>query len=120
MSFDVSVTQQRFYTRVAVSGAPTIDQLLALVHVLGVDSGTWKHDVLMVDLRKVSTQYTEAEQRSLGQEAAASLVHMRKIASVVPPERVTRISERAARRDGTNVSVFDDEKAALAWLQAAD
>ncbi|MDB5861183.1 MAG: hypothetical protein JWQ76_4872 [Ramlibacter sp.] len=120
MSFDVSVTQQRFYTRVAVSGGPTIDQLLALIHVLGVDSGAWKHDALLVDLRKVSTQFSEAEQRCMGQEAAASLVHMRKIASVVPRERVTRISERAARRDGTNVSVFDNEESALAWLQAKD
>jgi hypothetical protein len=120
MSFDVSVTQQRYYTRVAVSGAPTIGQLLALVHVLGVDSGTWKHDILLVDLRKVSTQFSEAEQRSLGQEAAASLVHMRKIASVVPRERITRISERAARRDGINMSVFDDQEAALTWLKATD
>jgi len=76
--------------------------------------------VLLVDLRKVSTQFSESEQRSVGQEAAASLVHMRKIASVVPPDRVTRISERAARRDSANVSVFDDEKAALAWLEAKD
>lgn len=120
MAYDVSVTQQRFCTRVVVAGAPTIDQLLALVHVLGIDSGTWKHDVLLVDLRKVSTQFSEAEQHSLGQAAAASLVHMRKIASVVPPERLTRISERAARRDGTNVSVFDDLDAALAWLRAQD
>ena len=120
MSYDVSVTQQRDHTRVVVTGAPTIDQLLALVHVLGIDSGNWKHDVLLVDLRKVSTQYSEGEQRSLGQEAAASLVHMRKIASVVAAERVTRISERAARRDGTNVSVFDDERAALAWLREKD
>lgn len=117
MSFDVSVTQKQFYTRVAVSGAPTIDQLLALVHVLGIDSGNWKHDVLMVDLRKVSTQFSESEQRSVGQEAAASLVHMRKIASVVPRERVTRISERAARRNGVNVCVFDDERLAIEWLR---
>jgi hypothetical protein len=34
----------------------------------------------------------------------------------VPTERITRISEKAARRNGTNVCVFDDEAAALAWL----
>jgi hypothetical protein len=44
---------------------------------------------------------------------------MGKIASLVPPERVTRMSEKAARRSGTNVRVFDDEGAAVAWLQAA-
>jgi hypothetical protein len=120
MSFDVSVTQKQFYTRVVISGAPSIDQLVALVHVLGLDSGNWKHDAMLVDLRKVSTRFDEAEQRTIGQEAAASLAHLRKIASVVPRERVTRISEKAARRDGTKVTVFDDEKEALAWLQAKD
>lgn len=117
MSYDVSVTQQRFYTRVAISGEPGIDQLLALVHLLGVDSGTWKHDVLLVDLKRVSTQFSREEQFAIGQAAASSLAHMRKIASVVPRERVTRVSEKAARRDGTNVLVFDDEKEALAWLR---
>jgi hypothetical protein len=120
MSFDVSVTQQPYYTRVVVSGAPSFDQLVSLVHVLGVDSSGWKHDVLLVDLRKVTTHFTEAEQRSIGKEAASSLAHMRKIASVVPAERVTHISERAARRDGIQVTVFVDEKEALAWLKATD
>jgi hypothetical protein len=120
MSFDVSVTQKQFYTRVAIAGSPGIDQLVSLVHVLGLDSAGWKHDILLVDLRKVSTQFTEAEQRTLGLEAAASLGHLRKVASVVPRDRVTRISEKAARRDGTKVTVFDDEKEALAWLQAKD
>lgn len=120
MSYDVSVTQQRFYTRVAITGEPTFDQLLALVHLLGVDSGSWKHEALLVDLRKVKTPFTPAEQFAIGQAAATSLSHMRKIASVVPTERVTRISEKAARRDGTNVLVFDDEKEALAWLKAED
>lgn len=118
MSYDISVTQQRFYTRVVITGEPTIDQLLSLVHLLGVDSGTWTHDLLLVDLRRVSTAFTEADQFAVGREAACSLAHMRRIASVVPRERVTRISEKAARRNGTNVSVFDDEKQALDWLKS--
>jgi hypothetical protein len=45
---------------------------------------------------------------------------MDKIASLVPTERVTRVGERAAQRDGANVRVFDDEPAAVAWLRARD
>ena len=120
MSFDVSVTQKQFYTRVAITGSPSFDQLISLVHVLGVDSNSWKHDALLVDLRKVSTPFSESEQRSLGHETACSLAHLRKIASVVPPDRITRISEKAARRNGTKVTVFDDEKEALAWLKEID
>jgi hypothetical protein len=120
MGFDVSVTQKQFYTRVAITGSPGIDELVALIHVLGVDSSNWKHDAMLVDLRKVSTPFSEAEQRTIGMEAAASLAHLRKIASVVPRDRVTRISEKAARRDGTKVTVFDDEKEALDWLKDPD
>jgi hypothetical protein len=118
MGFDVSVTQKQFYTRVAITGLPDIDQLVALIHVLGVDSSNWKHDALLVDLRKVGTPFSVAEQRTIGMEAAASLAHLRKIASVVPRERVTRISEKAARRDGTQVTVFVDEKEGSPGLAA--
>jgi uncharacterized membrane protein len=41
---------------------------------------------------------------------------MDRIASLVPAGRITRVSEKAARRNGVNVCVFDDEQAALAWL----
>lgn len=90
------------------------------MHLLGVDSGSWKHELLLVDLRRVSTQFSQEEQFAIGQEAATSLAHMRRIASVVPTHRVTRISEKAARRNGTNVCVFDDEKEALDWLKTGE
>lgn len=104
--------------RVTVTGAPGIGQLLSLIHLLGVESETWEQDCVLVDLRAVATSFTRLEQFRVGEEAAASLSHMEKIASVVPPERVTRVSEKAARRMGANVCVFDDEAAAIAWLMA--
>ena len=40
-----------------------------------------------------------------------------RIAAVVPPERVTRIGERAANRLGATTCVFSGEEEALAWLR---
>lgn len=120
MSFDVAITQHRDYTRVLVTGNPSIEELLSLVHLLGVESGGWETELAVVNLRGVQQLYTEEEQRRLGHEAACSLAHMRKIASVVPSDRVTRISEKAARRNGTNVQVFSDEKEAVRWLRASE
>jgi hypothetical protein len=120
MSFDVAITQRRDHTRVVVTGAPSIEELLSLVHLLGVESGSWESEVALVDLRGVQTLYTEEEQYSLGREAACSLAHVRKIASLVAVDRITRISEKAAKRNGTNVQVFVDEKEALRWLRAAE
>jgi hypothetical protein len=120
MSFDVAITQQRDHTRIVITGNPSIDELLSLVHLLGVESGGWDSEMALVNLRGVRALYSEEEQRRLGHETACSLAHMRKIASVVPSDRITRISEKAARRNGTNVQVFSDEKEALRWLRASE
>ena len=119
-SYDVIVTRETAWVRVRVVGTPTIDQLLSAVHLLGVRSEAWPQRAMLVDLRDVSTPFEPVEQYRLGEETAASLSHMARIASVVPAERVTRISQKAARRSGTNVMVFDNEAEAVAWLTGAD
>lgn len=116
MDYDVAIVPKARYMRVKVSGRPTFDELLSLIHLIGVDSETWTRQVALVDLRGVQTHFTVPEQFRIGIEAAASLSHMEKIASLVPPERVTRVSEKAARRNGTNVRVFADEREAVDWL----
>lgn len=115
-TFDLAIEQHAQFIRVAVTGHPSIGQLLSLIHLLGVESETWQADRVLVDLRGVDTEFSRHDQYRIGEEAAASLSHMGKIASLVPPERITRVSEKAARRSGANVSVFDDPAAALAWL----
>ena len=119
MSFDLTIAPMAHYMRVTVTGEPSLGQLLSLIHLLGVESETWPEDKVLVDLRKVVTPFSPPEQFRMGEEAAASLSHMDRIASLVPRERVTRVSEKAARRNGTNVRVFDDEHQAVAWLQSA-
>jgi hypothetical protein len=117
MSFDLAIDRTAHYIRVTITGRPSLGQLLSLIHLLGVESETWQDDKVLVDLRGVVTPFDRAEQFRIGEEAAASLSHMERIASVVPPERITRVSEKAARRNGTNVRVFDDEEQAKAWLE---
>jgi hypothetical protein len=116
MSFDLAIHRDPRYIRVAVTGEPSTGQLLSLIHLLGVESETWEQSRVLVDLREVRTKFDRAEQFRIGEEAAASLSHMHRIASLVPADRITRVSEKAARRNGINVCVFDDEQAALAWL----
>jgi hypothetical protein len=116
MSFDLAIGRTAQYIRVTITGRPSLGQLLSLIHLLGVESETWQDDKVLVDLRGVLTPFDRAEQFRIGEEAAASLSHMERIASVVLPERVTRVSEKAARRNGTNVRVFDEEQQAVAWL----
>ena len=118
MSFDVTIAPVAHYMRVTVTGEPSLDQLLSMIHLMGVESETWPRDKALVDLRGVVTPFSRLEQFRIGEEAAASLSHMDRIASLVLPERVTRVSEKAARRNGTNVRVFDEERQAVDWLEA--
>jgi hypothetical protein len=117
MDFDVAIRKQARYVRVTVKGLPTLGDLLTLIHLLGVESETWQQHMVLVDLRGVVTPFSRAEQSRIGEDAATSLSHMDCIASLVPPERVTRVSEKAARRHGANVRVFSDEREAIAWLE---
>jgi hypothetical protein len=52
----------------------------------------------------------------VGEEAARQLQHLQRIASLVPPDRLTRASEKTARRSGLNLTVFTSEEEAVAWL----
>lgn len=117
MSYDVAVDPKAHYTRVTVTGRPSFEEMLSLIHLLGVESETWKEHKVLMDLRGVVAKFSPAEEFRVGEEAAVSMSHMERIASVVLPERVTRVSEKAARRTGANVRVFDNEAAAIAWLE---
>jgi hypothetical protein len=119
MSFDVLIQRDCDFMRVQVAGHPTLDQLLSLFHLLAVESETWVHNTLLVDLRKVESLFTAEEQAEVGREVANSLGHLRRIASVVPTHRITRISERAARLNGMDTCVFDSEDDAGEWLREA-
>lgn len=118
MSFEIAIAKNERYVRVTVTGEPAIGELLSMIHLLGVESETWQDDRVLVDLRSVATEFSRHEQFRIGEETAASLSHMEKIASVVPTERITRVSEKTARRMGANLCVFDDEKDAVGWLLA--
>ena len=118
MNFDVVIDDMRHFMRVTVSGEPSLEELLSMIHLLGVESESWQENKVLVDLRAVATHFSRPEQFRIGEEASLSLSHMDRIASLVPADRVTRVSEKAARRNGVNVRVFDDEGLAIAWLQA--
>lgn len=115
--YEVAVAQHVGFARVTISGKPTLDQMLSIIRVIGLDSVNWSTRAVLFDLRKVASLFSRPEQFRLGEEAALSLVHMEKLASLVPPQRLTRISEKAARSSGSNMTVFTSKEEALAWVR---
>lgn len=116
MSLHIEWEQHETHGVARLAGAPSLGQFLSFVELLAVETLGWEHGRLLADLRGVTTIQSFTEQFTIGEEAARKLMHLRRIASIVPAERITRNSERPARQKGLDLKVFDNERAALAWL----
>ena len=118
MSLSFKVEQREGYAVVRVDGEPSLGQFLSFLHLMGVETSGWSVKRVLFDLRGVRTLTTFTEHYAIGEEVARQLKHLHRIASVVPPDRITRASEKTARQSGIDITVFTDEGEAIAWLTA--
>jgi len=102
---------------VRANGEPTLGEFLAFLQAVGEESKRWSNDRVLFDLRGIRTLTSFTEHYSVGQEVGRQLRHLRRVASVVAADRITRASEKTARQAGMELSVFTDEGEALAWLE---
>jgi hypothetical protein len=86
----------------------------------GISEQTRKHGDrrLLVNLLDVVGTFGLEEQRTIGVLAHRYLSHLEKVASLVPPDKLTRVSEAAARAEGMELRVFTTLPEALDWLRA--
>jgi SpoIIAA-like len=117
MSLDFAVEQREGYASVRVAGGPTLGQFLSFVHLVAVESVDWPAKRVLFDLRGVRTLTSFTDHYAVGEEAARQLGHLQRVASLVPPDRITRASEKTAQQAGANLRVFTDEAEAIAWLR---
>ena len=75
---------------------------------------------LLVNLMDVVGTFGPQEQQAIGQLATRYLSHLEKIASLVPEEKITRVSEQVAQSAGMQLRVFTSFTDAGAWLVAED
>lgn len=73
---------------------------------------------LLINLLDVVGTFGPEEQRRIGLLAWKHLAHLEKVASLVPPEKITRVSEGAARAQGLELRVFTSLPDAIDWLMA--
>ena len=118
MSIDFHVEHRLHYAVVRVDGEPTLDEFLESMARFGTESTAWPQGRLMCDLRSIRTLQSFTEQYAVGEAVVRHLPHMRKIASLVPGDRVTRASQKTAQRAGANLMVFSDEAEAIQWLNS--
>ncbi|HEX7891517.1 MAG TPA: STAS/SEC14 domain-containing protein [Ramlibacter sp.] len=118
MSLSFKVEHREGYSVVRVDGDPSLGQFLSFLHLIGVETAGWPVKRVLLDLRDVRTFATFTEHGAVGEEVARHLQHLHRIASVVPPDRITRASEKAAGQSGVDLTVFTEEGDAIGWLTA--
>lgn len=114
MQFQV-VRATRF-VRVEVSGPADVGAFVRGIHAVAADTLAQGDRLLLVNLLQVEESLDSTGHFVLGEQVARQLGHLSRLASVVPPARMTRTSEKVARAHGVQLRVFDAEPPALAWL----
>lgn len=114
--YELRIDDRGTHLSARVGGAIPIELFLSTLHILGIESDGFGGAAMLVDLRTLSVTYSNADLVRVGEEIAMSFVHMERLALLVVPQQVTGISQRAARRSGMNMCVFDDETDAIGWV----
>jgi hypothetical protein len=71
---------------------------------------------LLINLMDVVGTFGPDQQREIGILAYRYLAHLERVASLVPPDKLTRVSEAAAQAQGLQLRVFTQLADAIEWL----
>lgn len=118
MSVSFSIRHREGYAAVQVSGRPSLAEFVDFIGRVAVESTQWPHARGLFDLRGIETLRAVTDHVAIGRAVAEHLRHMHKVASIVPVDRVTGISRKAAQEGGVNLAVFVSEEEAVGWLLA--
>ena len=119
MAFSISITRFPQFLQVAATGEADLKSYVDTLQTAEQESRFWSDTRVLLDLQGVVGRPTTDEQVFLGELVAQSFSHLVQFASVVPPEQITRNSERAARSLGMKLRVFVSRDEAVAWLSGA-
>lgn len=120
MPFDVTVRRQPDFTSVTVTGPASLDAFVDLITGMAAETRRRGDRRVLVDLLGVLGELKFTDHFQMGTQAAQHLRHLDKLASVVPPERITHTSEKVAVKQGFQLRVFTSLEEAVQWLTAED
>jgi hypothetical protein len=119
-NMQVRVVRLRDYLDVEVTGRLDLAELLGLILRLEAVTQDQGDTRLLLDLTRVEGVPHVAVQMQVGEQIVKCLSHLASVASVVPPDRLTRASENVARSHGVRMKVFDSKDPAIAWLRETE
>ena len=116
MAFRLTLTRAPKLTVAEVSGLAFFEDAPAVL--MSIERETREHGDtrLLLNLLDVVGTFGPAEHQQLGEMVARHLSHLEKVASLVPADKITRISERAAEARGMQLRVFTTLIESVGWL----
>jgi len=108
------------FVRIEVTGPADLEGLLRMIRTLGTQTQSHGDTLMLVNLQGLGRRSQFHRPLFIGEHVAQYFAHLTRLASVVQVGKITRTSEKVARAQGLQLSVFDSERDAMAWLLAPE
>jgi len=118
MAFQLSITRSARMAAAQVTALASREEAEDIVKAIAAQTHDQGDKRLLIDLTDVVGTLDPDTHRLLGELAFRYLSHLEKVASLVPEEKITRVSEQAALARGLQLRVFADLTDAVEWLLA--
>ena len=116
MTATVHYTPGPAYAVAEISSLAFIEESVGVLEELARHTRQNGTKRLLINLLDVVGTFGREEQQTIGLLAHRHLAHLERVASLVPEDKITRVSEAAARAQGMELRVFTALPAALEWL----
>ncbi|HWI83059.1 STAS/SEC14 domain-containing protein [Ramlibacter sp.] len=116
-SLEVSIHRLPEFTSVKLSGPATIEDFVELIAGVAEESRRLGDRRMLVDQLDIPVTLKFTDHFRIGEAVARHLQHLERMATVVPPDKITRTSEKVALRQGMQLRVFTSMTDAIRWLQ---
>jgi len=118
MAFRLSITRSPRMTAAQVTALASHEDAQEIVAAIERETREHGDKRLLIDLTDVVGTLEADTHRWLAELAFRHLSHLERIASLVPEEKITRVTEQAAQAKGMQLRVFAELTSAVEWLVA--
>ena len=118
MTATVHYTHGPNFSVVEVTALAFVEIAIPALHEIAERTRQQKDRRLLINLMDVVGTFGPDQQRDIGVLAHRYLSHLEKVASLVPPDKITHVSEAAAQAQGLQLRVFTQLTDAIEWLAA--
>jgi hypothetical protein len=105
------------YVDVEMAGPAQLRAVLEVIGKVGATTRAYGDGRALLDLLQLEGDLPLAAQVRFGEQIAACLGHLVRVACVVPTGKVAEAAEQATRQRGILMKVFDSKDEAIAWLR---